>query len=141
MLSIITPGVEIDMRLPEGFYSDGYQLDDRCNRRIECNLKDAGTIVDTKFAYDATSRKNQCTLGADNVVTLTSDMASIMSFSPRQLTFREESKHKGRSLWTRTEDSIVYTSMAMRLKLYKCAILRSSSARGRCCRKFWRFDS
>ena len=47
MLSIITPGNEIDMFLPEGFYSDGYQLVDRCNRMIERNLKDAGTIVDT----------------------------------------------------------------------------------------------
>ena len=28
MLSIITPGNEIDMFLPEGFYSDGYQLMD-----------------------------------------------------------------------------------------------------------------
>ena len=31
MLSIITPGNEIDLILPEGFYSDGYQLVDRCN--------------------------------------------------------------------------------------------------------------
>ena len=57
MLSIITPGNEIDMFLPEGFYSDVYQLVDRCNRVIESNIKDAETIVDTKFAYDATSRK------------------------------------------------------------------------------------
>ena len=56
MLSIITPGNEIDMFLSEGFYSDRYQLVDRCNRMIERNLKDAGTIVDTKFAYDATCR-------------------------------------------------------------------------------------
>ena len=41
MRSIITPGGEIDMLLPEGFYSDGYQLMDRCNRMIERNLKDA----------------------------------------------------------------------------------------------------
>ena len=40
MLSIITPGNEIDLFLPEGFYSDGYQLVDRCNRMIERNLKD-----------------------------------------------------------------------------------------------------
>ena len=58
MLSIITPGHEIDLFLPEGFYSDGYQLVDRCNRMIERNLKDAGTIVDIKFAYDAISRKS-----------------------------------------------------------------------------------
>ena len=58
MLSIITPGNEIDLFLPEGFYSDGFQLVDRCNRMIERNLKDAGMIVDTKFAYDATSRKS-----------------------------------------------------------------------------------
>ena len=50
MLSIIMPGNEMDMFLPEGFYSDGYQLIDRCNRMIERNLKDAGTIFDTKFA-------------------------------------------------------------------------------------------
>ena len=57
MLSIITPGNEIDMFLPECFYSDVYQLVDRSNRMIERNLKDAGTSVDTKFAHDATSRK------------------------------------------------------------------------------------
>ena len=55
MLSIITPGNEIDMFLPEDFYSDGYQLVDLCNRMIERNLKDIGTIVGTKFPYDATS--------------------------------------------------------------------------------------
>ena len=54
-MSIITPGNEIDMFLPEGFDSDGYQLVNRYNRMIERNLKDAGTIVDTKFAYDATA--------------------------------------------------------------------------------------
>ena len=48
MLSIIMPDNEIDMFLPEGFFSDGYQ--DRCNRMIERDLKDAGAIVDTKFA-------------------------------------------------------------------------------------------
>ena len=94
MLRIITPGNEIDMFLPEDFYSDGYQLVDRCNRMIERKLKDAGTIVDTKFTYDATSRKISVHLGTDNVVKLTSDLASIMGFSPRQLTFREERKHK-----------------------------------------------
>ena len=124
MLSIITPGNEIDIFLPEGFYSDGCQLVDRCNRMIERHLKDAGTIVDTKFAYDATSRKISVHVGADNVITLSSDLASIMGFSPRQLTFREERKHKGRSLWTRTEDSIVYTSIPMQLKLYQWAILK-----------------
>ena len=84
------------MFLPEGFYSDVYQLVDRCNRMIEHNLKDAGTIVDTKFAYDATSRKISVHVGADNVVTLSWDLASIMGFSPRQLTFREERKYKGK---------------------------------------------
>ena len=69
---------------------------DRCNRMIERNLKDAGTIVDTKFAYDATSRKISVHVGADNVITLSSDLASIMGFSPRQHTFREERKHKGK---------------------------------------------
>ena len=63
---------------------------------IERNLKDAGTIVDTKFAYDSTSRKISVHVGADNVITLSSDLASIMGFSPRQLTFREERKHKGK---------------------------------------------
>ena len=96
MLSIITPGTEIDMFLPEGFYSDGYQLIDRCNRMIERNLKDAGTIVDTKFAYDATSRKISMHVGADNVVTLSSDLASIMCFSPKEMTFSEERTRKGK---------------------------------------------
>ena len=95
MLSIITPGNEIDMFLSEGFYFDGYQLVDRCNRMMERNLNDAGTIVDTKFPYDATSRKISVHVGADNVVTWRSDLASIMGFSPRQLTVREERKHKG----------------------------------------------
>ena len=56
MLSIITPGNEIDMFLPEGFYSDEYQLADRCKRLIELNIKVAGAIVDKKFTYDAISR-------------------------------------------------------------------------------------
>ena len=103
------------MFLPEGFYSDGYQLIDRCNTRIECNLKDTGTIVDTKFAHEATSRKISVHVGVDNVVTLSSVLASIMGFSPREMTFSEERKARERSLWTRTEDSIVYTSIAMRL--------------------------
>ena len=34
MLSIITPGTEIDMFLQEDFYFDGYQLIVRCNRMI-----------------------------------------------------------------------------------------------------------
>ena len=71
---------EIDLFLPEGFYSDVYQFVDRCNRMIERHLKDAGAIVDTKFAYDATLRKISVHVGADNVVTLSSDMASIMGF-------------------------------------------------------------
>ena len=96
MRSIITPGTEIDMFLPEGFYSDGYQLVDRCNRMIERNLKDAGTIVDTKFAYDATSRKISVHVGVDNVVILSSHLASIMGFSPKEMTFSEERKYKGK---------------------------------------------
>ena len=95
-LSIITPGNEIDMFLPEVFYSDGYQLVERCNTMIERNLKDVGTIVDTKFAYDATSRKISVHIGADNVITLSANLAIIMGFSSRQLTFREERKHKGK---------------------------------------------
>ena len=110
------------MFLPESFYSVGYQLIDRCNRMIERNLKDAGTIVDTKFVYDATSRKISVHVGADSEVTLSSDLASIMGISPREMTFREERKHKGRSEWTRKEDSIVYTSKVRRL--YQWAILR-----------------
>ena len=35
-------------------------------------------------------------VGADNVVTLSSDLASIMGFSPRYMTFREERQHKGK---------------------------------------------
>ena len=137
MLSIITPSNEIDMFLPEGFYSDVYQLVDRCNRMIERNLKEAGTIVDTKFTYDATSRKISVHVGADNVVTLSSDLASIMGFSPRQLTFREERKYKGMVAMDPTEDSTVYTSIAMRLKLYQWTILRLPSTSGRCCRNFF----
>ena len=67
---------------------------DRCNRMIERNLKDAGTTVDTKFAYDATSRKISVHVGVDNVVTLSSDLPSIMGFSPMEMTFRKETKHK-----------------------------------------------
>ena len=88
MLCIITPGNEIDIYLPEGFYSDVYQLIDRCNRMIERNLKDAGTIVYFE--------KISVHVGADNVVTLSSELASIMGFSARQLTFRGERKHKGK---------------------------------------------
>ena len=63
---------------------------------IKSNLKDAGTIVDTIFAYDATSRKISMHVEAVNVVTLISDLASIMGISPRQITFRDERKHKGK---------------------------------------------
>ena len=35
-------------------------------------------------------------VGADNVIKLSSDQASIMGFSPRVMTFREERKHKGK---------------------------------------------
>ena len=124
MLSFITPGSEIDIFLPEGFYSDVYQLVDRCNRFIERNLKDAGTIVDTKFSYDAASRKLSVHVGADNVVTLSSDLASMKGFSPGQLTFREERKYNGKVAMDPNRDSIVYTSIAMRLKLYRWAILK-----------------
>ena len=96
MMSNLTPSNEIDMFLPEGFYSDGFQLVDRCNQMIERNLKDAETNVDTKFAYDAISRKISVHVGADNVIIFSSDLASIMGFSPRQLTFREERKHNGK---------------------------------------------
>ena len=58
MRSIITLGRKMDMFLPDCYYSDGYQLVDRCNRKmIDRNVKDAGTIAYTKFAYRATSRK------------------------------------------------------------------------------------
>ena len=61
----------------------------------ERSIKDVRTIADTKFAYAATLRKISLHAGADNVVTLISDLASIMVFSPRQLTFVEERKYKG----------------------------------------------
>ena len=63
---------------------------------IDRHLKDAGTIVDTKFAYDATSRKISVHVGADNVVTLSWDLASVMGFSPREIIFSEARKHKGK---------------------------------------------
>ena len=63
---------------------------------IERDLKDAETIIDTKFAYNSTSRKISVHVGADNVITLSSDLASIMGFSPTQLTFWEERMHKGK---------------------------------------------
>ena len=63
------PGNAIDMFRREGFYSLGYQLVDRCNRMIERNLKDVGTIADIKFSYDSTSIKISVHVGADNVVT------------------------------------------------------------------------
>ena len=96
ILRIITSGNEIGMFLPEGFYSDVNQLVDRCNRMIERNIQDAGTMVDTKFAYDASLREISVHVGADNVVTFSSDLARITGFSPRQLTFREERKYKGK---------------------------------------------
>ena len=61
---------------------------------IERNLKDAETIADTKFAYNATWRKINVHVGAENVVTLRSVLASIMGFLPMKLTFTEERKHK-----------------------------------------------
>ena len=87
---------EIDLFHPEGFYSDGYQLTDRCNRLAERNRNDPWTIVDTKFVYDAASRKISVHAVADNIITLSSDLVSIMGFSRRQLTLREERKHKGK---------------------------------------------
>ena len=127
MLNIITPGNEIDMFLPEGLYSDGYQLVGRCNRMIEHILKDAGTIVDTKFPYDATSRKISVLVRADNEVTLSSDLARIMGFHLCSSPLEKKENTRGRSLWTRTEDSIVYTSIAMRLNLYQWATLKLPS--------------
>ena len=35
-------------------------------------------------------------VGADNILTLSSDMASIMGFSPKEMAFSEERKHKGK---------------------------------------------
>ena len=107
------------MFLPEGFYSDGYQLVDRCNRMIERNLKDAGTIADTKFAYDATSRKISVYVGADNVFTVRiwrASLAFLLGSSPLVGELR-----------TRTEDSIVYTSITMRRKVYQWATLKLPS--------------
>ena len=92
----------------------------------ERNLKDAGTIIDTKFAYDATSRKIIVHVGADNVVTLSSDLASIMGFPPREMTFSEERKHNGKVAVDPNRgfnSLLVYTYIAMQLKLYQWAIL------------------
>ena len=100
MLSIITPSNEIDMFIPESFYSDEYQLVDRCNRMIERNLKDAGTIVDTKPAYDYTSRKISVNVGADNVIRLSSDLASTMGFHLRSSPLDKKENTRRRSLWT-----------------------------------------
>ena len=141
MLSIITPGNEIDMFLPEGCYSDGYQLVNRCNRMIERNLKDVGMIVDTKFAYDATSRKISVHVWADNVVALSSNLASIMGFSPMQLTFREERKQKGKVVIdpNRGFNSLyVYCDAAEAILVgdIKAPLLRVVEAVG----NFWRFD-
>ena len=144
MLSIITPGNEVDMFLSTSFYADVYQLVDRCNRIIERNPKDAETIVDTKFAYDATSSKSSEHVGADNVVTLSSDMAGIMGFSPRQLTFKKEIKYKGRVAMdpNRGFNSLyVYCDAAEAIPVCDIAILMLPSTRRRCSRKFWRFDS
>ena len=88
MLSIITPGTEIDKFLSEGFYSDGYQLVDLFIRMIEHNLKDDGTIVDAK-CIRRYFEKNQHACRGDNVVILSSDLASIMAFSPKEMAFRE----------------------------------------------------
>ena len=142
MLNIITPRNEIDMFLPEGIYFDVYQLDDRCNRMIERNIKDAGTIVNTKFAYDVTSRKISVHVGTDDVVTLSSDLASIMGFSPRQLTFREGRKYKGKVAMdpNRGLNSLyVYCDAAEAIPVgdIKAPLQRVVDAAG----IFWRFDS
>ena len=82
---------------------------------IDRKLKDAETIVDNKCADDATSSKISVHVGADNVVTLSSDLVSIIHFSP--LEKKENTRRK--SLWARTKNSVVYTSIAIRLKLYQ----------------------
>ena len=63
---------------------------------LERNQKDAGTIVDIKFACDAISRKISVHVGADNIVTLSLDLFSIMGFSPREMTFMKK-ENKGES--------------------------------------------
>ena len=84
---------------------------------IECNLKDAGTIVDTKFANDSTSTKISVRVRGDNIITLSLDLATIMGLGSSPLEKKENTR--GRSLWTLIEHSIVYTSNAMRRKLYQ----------------------
>ena len=106
---------------------------------IERNLKDAGTIVDTKLVYDAASRKISVHVVADNVVTLSSNPASIMGFSPRQLTFREERKYKGKVAMDPNRgfnSTCVYCDAAEAIPVSDI-----KATCGRCCRKFWRFDS
>ena len=137
MLSIIMPGTETDMFLPEGFYSDGYQLIDRCNRMIERILKDAGTIVDTKFSYDATSRKISVHVGADNVVTLSSDPASIMGFSTREMTFSEDRKHKGK---VAVDPNRRFNSLYVYCDAAEAIPVGSSSTCSGCCWKFRRHN-
>ena len=108
----------------EGFYSDGYQLVDWCDRMIERNLKVAGTIVDTNFAYDATSRKISVHVGADNVITFVRIWLASWAFRLGSSPLEKKENTRERSLWTRTEDSIIYTSIAIRLKLYQWATLK-----------------
>ena len=100
-------------------------------------LQDVGTIVDTKFAYDATSRKISVYVEADNVFTLSSDRASVMGFSPRQLTFREERKHKGKVAMDpdRGFNSLyVYSDAAESVPVgdIKAPLLRVADAAGNC---------
>ena len=99
---------------------------------IERNLKDAGTIVDTKFAYDATSRKVSVHVGAESVVTLSSDLASIMGFSPRQLRVAMDQNRGFNSLY-------IYCDAAKAIPVddIKAPLLLVVDAAW----KFWRFDS
>ena len=60
VLSIITPGIEIYMFLPEAFFSDGYQLIDRCKRIIERNLKDAEQLSTLNLHTTLLREKSAC---------------------------------------------------------------------------------
>ena len=51
-------------------------------------------IKDTERLLTLNLHTRKISLWANNVVILNSEQASIMEFSPRQLTFREEVKHK-----------------------------------------------
>ena len=80
MLNIITPDNEIDMFLPEVFYSDVYQFVDQCNIMIERNRKVLERLSTLNMHTMLLREKSADNVRADNVVTLSSELASIMGF-------------------------------------------------------------